>query len=53
MTETTKYYKYNLVTLPCVNLLFDYMLLNSLIHINLSPITKRHGELTTKKNLMN
>jgi len=45
MIKTTKYYKYNLITLPCANFLFDHMLLNSLIPINLLPNIERHGEL--------
>jgi len=43
----TKIYKYNLITLPHVNLLFDHMLMNQItIHTNISQINKKHGELT-------
>jgi hypothetical protein len=43
----TKIYKFNLITLPHVNLLFDHMLMNQItIHTNISQINKRHGELT-------
>lgn len=45
MIKTKNNYKYNLITFPCVNFLFDYMLFNSLIHINLLPIIKRRHEL--------
>jgi len=40
-----KKYKYNLITLPHVNYLFDHMLRNSLVHNIMSFITKRDGEL--------
>jgi hypothetical protein len=40
-------YKYNLITLPYVNLVFDHILMNqTTIHTNLSQINKRHGGLT-------
>lgn len=39
------YYKFNLITLSLVNLLFDHILLNSLIHTNPLSITKSDGEL--------
>lgn len=45
MIKTTKYYKFNLMTLPHVNFLFDHMLMNSVVHTNLLLIIKRHNEL--------
>jgi len=43
--KSSKYYKFNLLTLLGVNSYFDHMLVNSFIYTNLSLITKRYGEL--------
>jgi hypothetical protein len=42
MIKSTNYYKHNLIN---VILLFDHMLMNSLLHINLLLIIKKHDEL--------
>jgi hypothetical protein len=44
--KTTKYHKHNLITLSHVNFLITHMLVNSFVYSNLSPIIKRHGEVT-------
>jgi hypothetical protein len=46
MIKLAKWYKYLKITLSDVIFLFDHMLMNSLVYINLLLITKRHGELT-------